>query len=172
MTKERGWVVKNITVGNVFVPPESQAEQARRLAYEAVAAARHRARFARTIMGGPGNQSSIHGCYCGESYNRYDRTQPPPVVRYAAHIGSDVRLVQGVLAVGDAFYDAIDHPGDTLQFRPGVTMQARLEEAVADLSALTSNPAIVEAARGVLGACTRADGAMGRLYDLILEKRP
>ena len=71
----------------------------------------HRARnhiptIARTLKGGPGNQSRIVGCGCRSS-------AVSDATTWAEHVGTRniLNVVETALAVSDAWRDVIDYPG-------------------------------------------------------------
>jgi hypothetical protein len=99
----KDWVINDIRIGNVMVPPPTDEDRAR----EAEAAERHDPMIARTLMGGPGNRRRILGCACRDKDVHDAKT-------WAAHIGipGGERFIDGVLALQDAAQDAIDYPGE------------------------------------------------------------
>lgn len=100
---DQPWVVRDITVGNVAVPPPTEADRLRaeRTANE------HVPLITRTLNGGPGNHRKIRGCCCRD-----------PLVRdaasWAAHVGVPGAgpFIRAIFALEDSAADVLDHPGD------------------------------------------------------------
>jgi hypothetical protein len=112
MTKD--WVINNIKIGNVMVPPPTDEDRKR----EEEAAQRHDPIVARTLMDGPGNHRSIRGCACRASDVHDAKT-------WATHVGvpGGERFINCVLAVKDAAQDAVDYPGEETLARLDETLQ-------------------------------------------------
>lgn len=101
------WEVRNITVGNVAVPPETDDDRRIRGEAEQAAAERHDPIVTRTLIGGPGNFRRIRGCAC----------RAPGVAdaaNWSAHVGipGGERFINKLLALQDAVDDALRYPGE------------------------------------------------------------
>ena len=97
------WVIKDIAVGSVAVPPYSDEDRRR----DADRALRHDPMVARTLRGGPGNRSRIMACAC----------RAPGVhdaATWAAHVGvpDAVDFLKTILRMEDAALDAVRYPGE------------------------------------------------------------
>lgn len=107
------WTIKDIRVGNA-VQPSGEAPKDEPTAY-------HFPRLKRTIMGGPGNRSSIIDCSCGArfdgvyEYLGHDRRMCDWYARHAGITGGG-EVVAKILRQYDAARDAIDYP-DHLRIR-------------------------------------------------------
>lgn len=115
------WVVRNITVGNVAVPPETDDDRRIRGEAEQAAAERHDPVVTRTMIGGPGNATRVRGCAC----------RAPGVndaVTWSAHIGipGGERFILHLLALEDAADDATDYPSDETRARLAAALKRSL----------------------------------------------
>lgn len=101
------WIINDIRVGNA-VQPSGEVPKDEPTAY-------HSPRLKRTIMGGPGNHSSIIDCSCGArfdgvyEYLGHDRRMCDWYARHAG-IGGGGDAVAKILRQYDKALDAIDYP--------------------------------------------------------------
>ncbi len=107
MTKSENWKIENIHVGNVTTPP-GETPRDEPTTY-------HSPRIRRTIMGGPGNRSSINGCTCGGSFDGvyvyvgHERRVHDWYARHAEIVGGGDAVAR-ILRQYDEALDAIDYP--------------------------------------------------------------
>ena len=101
------WVIKDIHISNVAQPSGDVPKP--------VPTSHHEPRLKRTIMGGPGNRTSIIDCTCGARFNDayayvgHDRRMCDWYARHAGIAGGGEE-VKRILREYDHARDAIDYP--------------------------------------------------------------
>lgn len=99
--KATDWVIKDIQVHSVFVPPPTDEDRRR----DKESAQRHDPLIARTLIGGPGNRQSIRACACRV-------LEVVDAESWAAHVGVPGAgpFLETICALEDAAMDAVHYP--------------------------------------------------------------